>query len=44
MAGITYLRYVTGEKHLIFVTERGPFPTWDRVKQLTSTASHARVR
>ena len=43
MAGINYLRYVTGEKHLIFVTVRGPFPTWDQVKQLTSTASHARV-
>jgi len=43
MAGINYLRYVAGEKHLIFVTERGPFPTWDQVKQLTSTASHARV-
>jgi VWFA-related protein len=41
--GINYLRYVTGEKHLIFVTVRGPFPTWDQVKQLTSTASHARV-
>ncbi len=43
VAGINYLRYVGGEKHLIFVTERGPFPTWDQVKQLTSTASHARV-
>ncbi len=43
MAGVNYLRYVGGEKHLIFVTERGPFPTWDQVKQLTSTASHARV-
>jgi VWFA-related protein len=43
MAGINYLRYVGGEKHLVFVTERGPFPTWDQVKQLTSTASHARV-
>ena len=41
--GINYLRYVGGEKHLIFVTERGPFPTWEQVKQLTSTASHARV-
>jgi len=43
MSGINYLRYVAGEKHLIFVTERGPFPTWDQVKRLTSTASHARV-
>jgi VWFA-related protein len=43
MAGIEYLRYVPGEKHLVFVTERGPFPTWDQVKRLTSTASHARV-
>jgi VWFA-related protein len=43
MAGINYLRYVAGEKHLIFLTERGPFPTWDQVKRLTSTASHARV-
>jgi hypothetical protein len=43
MAGINYLRYVAGEKHLIFVTGRGPFPTWDQVKRLTSTASHARV-
>jgi VWFA-related protein len=43
MAGINYLRYVAGEKHLIFVTARGPFPTWDQVKRLTSTASHARV-
>ena len=43
MAGINYLRYVGGEKHLVFVTERGPFPTWDQVKRLTTTASHARV-
>jgi VWFA-related protein len=41
--GINYLRYVAGEKHLIFVTERGPSPTWDQVKYLTSAASHARV-
>jgi VWFA-related protein len=41
--GIKYLRYMGGEKHLIFVTERGPEPTWDQVKYLTSLASDARV-
>jgi len=41
--GIKYLRYMPGEKHLIFVTERGPAPTWDQVKYLTSLANDARV-
>jgi VWFA-related protein len=41
--GIKYLRYMSGEKHLVFVTERGPAPTWDQVKYLTSLASDARV-
>jgi VWFA-related protein len=41
--GIRYLRYMSGEKHLVFVTERGPEPTWDQVKYLTSLASDARV-
>jgi VWFA-related protein len=41
--GIKYLRYMSGEKHLVFVTERGPEPTWDQVKYLTSLASDARV-
>jgi VWFA-related protein len=43
ISGINYLRYVAGEKHLIFVTANGPTPTWDQVKSLTSSASHARV-
>jgi VWFA-related protein len=41
--GIKYLRYMSGEKHLVFLTERGPEPTWDQVKYLTSLASDARV-
>ena len=41
--GIKYLRYMPGEKHLVFVTERGPSPTWDQVKYLTSLANDARV-
>jgi VWFA-related protein len=42
-SGINYLRYVAGEKHLIFVTASGPVPTWDQMKRVTSSASHARV-
>jgi VWFA-related protein len=41
--GVSYLRYVEGEKHLIFLTERGPQPTWDEVKGLTTAANNARV-
>jgi VWFA-related protein len=41
--GVSYLRYVEGEKHLIFLTERGPHPTWDEVKGLTTAANNARV-
>lgn len=40
---IKYLRYMGGEKHLVFVTERGPSPTWEQYKYLTSVASDARV-
>ena len=43
ISGINYLRYVAGEKHLIFIAASGPVPTWDQVKYLTSSASHARV-
>ena len=41
--GISYLRFMEGEKHLLFVTERGPTPTWDQAKSLTTAASNARV-
>ncbi len=41
--GIKYLRYMSGEKHLVFVTERGPVPTWDQVKYLTALAADSRV-
>jgi hypothetical protein len=41
--GTKYLAFMGGEKHLVFVTERGPSPTWEQVKYLTSTASNARV-
>ena len=41
--GIKYLRFMAGEKHLIFVTDIGPEPTWDQVQYLTRSASSARV-
>jgi VWFA-related protein len=41
--GVSYLRFMEGEKHLLFLTERGPVPTWDQVKSLTTSASNARV-
>jgi VWFA-related protein len=41
--GISYLRYMEGEKHLLFVTERGPNPTLEQAKALTTAASNARV-
>ena len=41
--GISYLRFMEGEKHLLFLTERGPTPSWDQVKSLTTAASNARV-
>lgn len=41
--GISYLRFMEGEKHLLFVTERGPNPTWEQARSLTAAASNARV-
>jgi len=43
-AGISYLRYLDGEKHLIFITERGLFlPRSEDDRSLASVASDARV-
>jgi VWFA-related protein len=43
-AGIDYLRFIEGEKHLIFVTEQGFYlPRTEYEDDLASTASDARV-
>jgi VWFA-related protein len=43
-AGIDYLRYIDGEKHLVFVTERGvQLPRAESDLSLAATANHARV-
>jgi VWFA-related protein len=43
-AGIDYLRYIDGEKHLVFVTERGlDLPRAESDLSLAATANHARV-
>jgi VWFA-related protein len=43
-AGISYLRYLEGEKHLLFVTERGLFlPRADDDKGVAAMAADARV-
>jgi VWFA-related protein len=43
-AGIDYLRYIDGEKHLVFVTERGfLLPRIEDDLSLAATANHARV-
>ena len=43
-AGIAYMRHLAGEKHLIFLTERGTYlPSADDDRSLASQASDARV-
>ncbi|HYN06646.1 MAG TPA: VWA domain-containing protein [Vicinamibacterales bacterium] len=43
-AGIDYLRYIDGEKHLVFVTERGfLLPRVESDLSLAATANNARV-
>lgn len=43
-AGIEYLRYLEGEKHLVFVTERGLFlPRVENDRSLAAFANDARV-
>jgi VWFA-related protein len=43
-AGIDYLRYIDGEKHLVFVTERGfLLPRIEDDLSLAASANHARV-
>jgi VWFA-related protein len=43
-AGIDYLRYIEGEKHLVFVTEKGfQLPRAESDMSLAATANHARV-
>jgi VWFA-related protein len=43
-AGIDYLRYIDGEKHLVFVTERGfMLPRAESDMSLAAAANHARV-
>jgi VWFA-related protein len=41
--GVSYLRFMEGEKHLIFLTETGPHPTWAQANALTTAANNARV-
>ena len=41
--GIKYLRFMEGEKHLLFVTERGPDPTPEEATSLATAARDARV-
>jgi VWFA-related protein len=43
--GLKYLQFMPGEKHLVFVAERGPELTgaWDQVQRLTRAATSARV-
>jgi len=44
MAGINYMRFLDGEKHLLFVTERGLFlPRADDDRGIAATAADARV-
>ena len=43
-AGVEYLRWLEGEKHMVFFTERGLFlPRVENDKSLAATASDARV-
>jgi VWFA-related protein len=43
-AGIEYLRYIEGEKHLVFITENGLFvPRVENDERLADVASDARV-
>src|SRR5688572_5498712 len=43
-AGIAYMRHLAGEKHLIFLTERGTYlPSADDDRSLASQAADARV-
>lgn len=43
-AGIAYMRHLSGEKHLIFLTERGTYlPSADDDRSLASQAADARV-
>lgn len=43
-AGIIYMRHLAGEKHLVFITERGTYmPSADDDRGLATTAADARV-